>query len=275
MTLFLNFLYYDYVQKECRLKKYVLIMMAFLFFLAPLFPATQEELCETCVQYNLKILEDKLLGSSEQLPGYDISILLPKGFLKEELTVEGLITLIDSREIKGKFISPKGKTSDITYTLSPYHKEKRIFMKTSNGWYPWDSAQIRDNELIFTFHYWYCPPASKMDLEIVDLALEYLKEPALWHQKDDRKCKNDKKERLWSLFCALKIASIEKMGEYNHRNTVIQTARFVIDELHPNHEFDHTLMDFNNAPTTSYGDMIQVLKEVRKRILEQLKTPAP
>ena len=65
------------------------------------------------------------------------------------------------------------------------------------------------------------------------------------------------------------------MGAYNHRNTAIQTARFVIDELHPNHEFDHTLMDFNNAPTTSYGDIIQVLKEVRKRILAQLNASTP
>ena len=73
-----------------------------------------------------------------------------------------------------------------------------------------------------------------------------------------------------SLFCALKIASIKVMGEYNHRGTVIQTARFVIDDLVPNHGYAHTLMDFNNAPTTTHEDVVRVLELARERIEKEL-----
>jgi hypothetical protein len=76
---------------------------------------------------------------------------------------------------------------------------------------------------------WYCPPATELDLKIIEMA-----------------------EKL--------------LGEYNHHNTAIQTARFVIDELIPNHGFAHTLMDYNNAPSTRHGDILHVLELSNKRI---------
>ena len=63
------------------------------------------------------------------------------------------------------------------------------------------------------------------------MAKSLLVNPENWHQKDDRKCEPDIENNHWSLFCALKFASIETTGEYNHHNTAIQTARFVIDDL--------------------------------------------
>ena len=106
----------------------------------------------------------------------------------------------------------------------------------------------------------------------MDLCSDYLKDSTSWNQNDDRKCDNDKSDKLWSLFCAIKIASIEIYGEYNHRGFVIQTARFLIDELNPNHEYAHTLMDFNNDSSTTFDDIIKVLTIVKKRIKEELST---
>jgi hypothetical protein len=34
--------------------------------------------------------------------------------------------------------------------------------------------------------------------------------PTKWQQNDDRDCDADKLDNIWSLFCAIKIASIEK-----------------------------------------------------------------
>jgi hypothetical protein len=73
-----------------------------------------------------------------------------------------------------------------------------------------------------------------------------------------------------SLFCVIKIASIEIMKEYNHRNTVIQTVRFVIDDLVPNHKFEHTLKDYNNLQTTTYKDILNVLKLAKEIINKEL-----
>jgi hypothetical protein len=73
-----------------------------------------------------------------------------------------------------------------------------------------------------------------------------------------------------SLFCALKIASIEIVKEYNHRNTAIQTVRFVIDDLVPNHGYAHTIEDYNNAATTQHKDILNVLKLAKARIRKEL-----
>jgi hypothetical protein len=99
-----------------------------------------------------------------------------------------------------------------------------------------------------------------------------LKDSTNWHQNDDRNCNTDKLDKIYSLFCAIKTASIEKMGEYNHRGTVIQSTRFVIDDLYPNHGYAHTLMDFNNDSSTKFEDIIKVLSNVNDRIEKDLKT---
>ena len=230
----------------------------------------QDEICETCVEYTLKLTGNKLQGSSLQFAGYDVSMNLPPGFSEDSFSINYLLTIIDSHNIRGDFIFPNGKTTEIKYSLIPYNDTVTVFMKTSNGWYPWDKLRIENNKLIFSYDYWYSPPATKTDLEILDLCFDYMKDSTKWHQNDDRNCDNDKLDKIWSLYCAIKNASIEKMGEYNHRGTVIQTTRIVIDELYPDHGYAHTLMDFNNDSSTRFEDIIKVLTIVNDRIEKEL-----
>lgn len=230
----------------------------------------QEKLCETCVEYTLKRLPDRLQGSSLQFPGYDVSMRLPPAVVGGKLSVEGLRDYVAGHDVRGDFIFPDGRTTEIRYSVVPYQGSTTVFMKTSNGWFPWEHTRVVGDTVVFSYDYWYCPPASREDLRIFDLSLSYLQDAARWRRKDDRKCEDDEAEGVMSLFCALKIASIEVMGEYNHRNTAIQTARFVIDDLVPNHGYAHTLMDFNNAPTTTHQDVVRVLQLTRERIEEDL-----
>jgi len=230
----------------------------------------QDEICETCVEYTLEISDNKLQGSSLQFAGYDVSLNLPPDFNEDSLSIDYLFAIIGKYDIRGDFIFPNGKTTEIAYSLVPYNDTMTVFMKTSNGWYPWDKLRIENNTLIFSYDYWYCPPATKTDLEILDLCFDYLKDSTKWHQNDDRNCDTDKLENKWSLFCIIKTASIEKIGEYNHRGTVIQTTRFVIDELYPDHGYAHTLMDFNNDSSTKFEDIINVLTIVKDRIEKEI-----
>ena len=231
----------------------------------------QDEICETCVEYTLEITGDKLLGNSPQFAGYNVSMNLPPDFSEDSLSIDYLFTIIDNHDIKGDFIFPNGKTTEIQYSLIPYNDTVTVFMKTSNGWYPWDKLRIENNKLIFSYDYWYSPPATKTDLEILDLCFDYLKDSTKWDQNDDRNCDTDKLDNIWSLFCSIKTASIEKMGEYNHRGTVIQTTRFAIDESYPDHGYAHTLMDFNNDSSTRFEDIIRILSIVKDRIEGELK----
>lgn len=231
----------------------------------------QDTLCENCVEYTLEINGNKLQGSSLQFPGYDVSMILGSNFPNDSLSINNLFNTIKNHDIRGEFIFPDGKTTEIKYSLIPYQDTTAVFMKTSNGWYPWEKLKIENNTLIFSYNYWYCPPAKTTDLEILDLCFDYLNNSTRWNQNDDRKCDADKSDNLWSLFCVIKIASIEKYGEYNHRGTVMQTTRIVIDDLYPNHGYAHTLMDFNNDSSTKFKDIIKVLSIVKARIEIELK----
>ena len=248
--------------------KYLIVFTYFFFNSNILFG--QNNICETCKEYSLEVSSNKLQGSSLQFPGYDVSIILPIDFLNNEMTIKKLETIIGSQDIQGEFIFPNGRTTEIKYSIIPYKDSTTVFMKTSNGWYPWENMRFEDNKLIFSYDYWYCPPANKTDLEILDLCLLYLNDSTNWNNNDDRVCEDDKNKKIMSLFCALRIASVEIMKEYNHRNTPIQTVRFIIDELVPNHEYAHTIEDYNNSPSTTHKDILKVLTLAKDRIKKEI-----
>jgi len=257
------------ILKMKSMKQYLIIILCLCLIISNT-TFSQNELCETCIEYTMKFTDYSFHGSSFQLAGYDITMNLPSDFSVDRLTKENLFSCILSKEIKGEFIAPNGESSEIRYSLIPYKDTITILMKTSNGWYPWDKIAIKDNELIFSYDYWYCPPASIVDIDIIDLCFTYLNDSSKWQQSDDRICDDDEAGDTWSLFCAIKAASIEKTGEYNHRGKVVQTTRFVIDELYPNHGYAHTLMDFNNDSKTSFSDILQILNIVKERIETEL-----
>lgn len=259
------------IKNRTIMKQLALIILGFLMIISQL-TFGQDTLCENCIEYSLELNGNRLKGSSLQFAGYDVSMILPSDFIDDSLSIDYLFKIIRGQDIRGEFIFPNGNTTEIRYSMIPYYNTTTVFMKTSNGWFPWDKLRIDSKKLIFSYDYWYCHPASKTDLEILDLCFDYMKDSTAWNQNDDRKCDNDKSDKVWSLFCAIKIASIEKYGEYNHRGAVIQRTRLVIDELYPNHEYAHTLMDFNNDSSTKFEDIIKVLTIVKNRIIEELKT---
>ena len=73
----------------------------------------------------MEISNNKLQGSSLKFPGYDVSINLPFEFLKNELNIKELITLISNQDIRGEFIFPNGKITEIKYSIIPYKPKFR------------------------------------------------------------------------------------------------------------------------------------------------------
>ena len=111
-------------------------------------------------------------------------------------------------------------------------------------------------------------PVSKEDLQILLRAKEILSDKYQWNSDDDRVCnENDVK---WSLFCALKKATIETLGEYIHRRVALMEVRWIIDKLMEGEDYEHRLLDFNN--TREYDDIINVLNESIKRVQDRLET---
>jgi hypothetical protein len=235
----------------------------------------QDTLPDDYLIFNLHIKDGHLEGSSEYLEGFEISMDVPLEILAKglsELNIEALMTVIKDNKITGTLCYPNGKETPIKYEIVRHRGIEEIYMKTTLGYFLWERVTITDERLTFAIYWWYCPPARKVDMETMEMARQLLADSTSWHKKDDRKCDDDIENSTWSLFCALKYASMEKMGEYNHHNTAMQTVRFVIDDLIPDHEFAHTLMDYNNAPSTGHKDILNVLRMAQERILKDLQT---
>jgi hypothetical protein len=116
------------------------------------------------------------------------------------------------------------------------------------------------------------PPVTKADLEIVIRARTILDSPAKWNRADNRECPAG--ARTFSLYCALQMATVEVGGKAEHRGAALQEARFVIDEIVVNRNYDHRLMDYNNDPTTTFADIQEVFNVVERLIALRLKTEA-
>jgi len=127
------------------------------------------------------------------------------------------------------------------------------------------------------------PPVTSADLKIVQRAREILDSPSKWNRADNRECPAGAK--TFSLYCALEMATTEISGKAEHRGAALQEARFVIDEITVNRNYNHRLMDYNNDPTTSFSDIQEVLRAVNLLFTMRLKaegvkvaasvTPAP
>jgi hypothetical protein len=232
----------------------------------------ENELPDDYLPFTMKVQDGILAGESEYLEGFTFSMDLPADFLKKPFSKEELFNTVHDQNITGTLTYPNGRTTEIEYEIVDYRGFEDIYMKTTLGYFLWEMLEVGEDDISFAIYWWYCPPARTVDLEALEMAEQLLADSTHWHKMDDRKCEDDIENDRWSLFCAIKYASIEKMGEYNHHNTAMQALRFAIDELIPNHGFAHTLMDFNNLPSTTHKDVLLVIQKAKKSIEEELKT---
>ena len=109
---------------------------------------------------------------------------------------------------------------------------------------------------------------SNQDLQILQRAKEILSDESKWNSDDDRVCNDD--DTKWSLFCALKKATIETIGEYDHRRVALMEVRWIIHKLMEGEDFKHRLMDFNN--TREFNDIVKVLDESIQQVQAKLES---
>ena len=113
------------------------------------------------------------------------------------------------------------------------------------------------------------PPITKTDLQIVKRARSLLNSETNWNRADNRICPAEAK--TVSLYCALQMATVELSGKAEHRGAALQEARFVIDEIAVDRNYEHRLMNYNNDPTTTFADIQEVLRITESLITLRLK----
>lgn len=231
----------------------------------------QDTLPDNHLLFTLQKIDHRMKGANEYLEGFGITMVLPEDTLQRGFDPERLLSMVRSRAVTGMLTYPSGKSTTIDFEVVDHRGKDDIYMKTTLGYFLWERLAVCDDEVTFVIDWWYCPPAGDVDLQVLKMADSLLADSANWHKQDDRKCENDIKADDWSLFCALKHASMSIMGEYNHHNTAMQAVRSVIDDLAPDHGFAHTLMDYNNAPSTHHSDIVRVLAKAQDRIRWELQ----
>jgi len=55
-----------------------------------------------------------------QFPGYDVSMRLPPTVLEGKLSVERLKDYVAGHDVRGDFVFPDGRTTEIKYSVVPY-----------------------------------------------------------------------------------------------------------------------------------------------------------
>ena len=109
-------------------------------------------------------------------------------------------------------------------------------------------------------------PVTADDLRIVTRTKALLQNDQVWNRNDDRECTDDESSGKRSLFCALQKATIEVLGEYDHRRVALQEVRFAIEDATRGQDFDHRLRDYNNLPQTKLSDIWRVLDVATERM---------
>jgi hypothetical protein len=107
------------------------------------------------------------------------------------------------------------------------------------------------------------------DLRIAQRARQILSSQAVWNRADNRQCPPNAK--VISLYCALEKAILEVTGSFDHRGTVMEDARAVMDEVAPHHpDYGHWLMGYNNDPSTTFADIQKLMRLTEEHIAKRI-----
>jgi hypothetical protein len=234
---------------------------------------SRDTLPENHFRFTLHRIHGRFQGGAndEFLRGFTVSMILPHRIPDSALSLPTLMQAVRRGEVTGFVTYPTGTTTRIVYEIAPQRGAETIYMKTSLGYFLWESTVVRNDTISFVIDWWYTPPVRTIDVEVVAMAESLLADSTHWHKRDDRLCTDDRTNDRWSLFCALQYASMETTGEYNHHSAVMNTVRLIIFELVPQPLYEHPLMDYNNAESTTHHDILRLLAVAKQRLNQAIQ----
>jgi len=181
-------------------------------------------------------------------------------------------TLFNLLPLKGNVLTSNDLNLDLRFESTNRAGFPQVIFKTNSwGWYTMDSLLVDGYKITFTIDHDPKVPITESDFKIIKKTKELLTNKDSWHKNDDRECEDDIKNNRYSLFCALKSASIKVEGAYNHRNAIMQKIRHTIVKMYPNKKWRHRLLDFNNMVETDFTVLMDLLNRVEREVISELK----
>ncbi|HEY1633087.1 MAG TPA: hypothetical protein VGF56_17360 [Rhizomicrobium sp.] len=134
----------------------------------------------------------------------------------------------------------------------------RGIMRTEYGWFA--VAQFAASPgLRFTLDATGEIKPGTLDRKIIARAAAILSLDSVWNRKDNRVCPPDATQ--WSIYCAMRKATMEVTGAPDHRRPAMEAVRTIIDARSAGRNYQHRLMDYNNDPTTTLADVQSLFRE--------------
>ena len=245
----------------------------FLLFLSTTFFAQEQFVLDNRTAYCSLFLKDgKLIGTCEKsfFTSFEINLT------NQQLDSVSLFKQLPLSGIANVTYVPNSK-ENVDYKLkAEYDVTTRagfpqILIKTSDGWFAMDNLKIFSDRITFEMDNDPDPPITTTDLMVINKTITLLQDEKHWNRNDDRRCKDDIENKIYSLFCALYSASVEVEGAYNHRSAIMQRIRKTIVDIYPNKELEHRLQSFNNLPETDHSVLMDLLTRVKNQVSEKLK----
>lgn len=205
----------------------------------------------------LYLEENKLKGSCEN-----------KYFTGFVIELDTIYSKIDSTSLFSQFpragkINFKNRVEISTeFTLTKRLGYAQIMFRFKNDYLTFDNLKVEDQSISFIMDNDPKVPVTEDDLKIIQIAKKLLSEEKYWNKEDDRKCDDDLANKSYSLYCALRLSSLEIENRYNNRNAVLQKLRHLIEEKYPSKKWNHRLMDYNNMEQTNYEEIVKILDEI-------------
>lgn len=114
--------------------------------------------------------------------------------------------------------------------------------------------------------------AESINTRILNRAAGLLETESQWDRADTRTCPQG--EVKVSLYCALRQATAEEVGDSSLRTPAMEEVRAVIEER-AGVKYDYSLTSYNNNPLTKLADIHTVLKTAARRMEKRLTKIAP
>lgn len=132
-------------------------------------------------------------------------------------------------------------------------------MRSDARWFPVSGFALATETLQFQLDITNEVPPNELDREIVRHAAALLASESVWNRADTRVCATT--DTKWSIYCAMRQATIEVTGAFHHRRPALQVVRQIVDKRTATKDYNHRLMDYNNDPSTRLEDVRTLFAE--------------
>jgi hypothetical protein len=141
--------------------------------------------------------------------------------------------------------------------------------KLPYGWFALTKAELKPESLSLEIAANRTLPPTEDDIRIVQRAITLLATVDVWNKEDNRQCPPG--QAKVSLFCALQNATTEISGGVHYRQPALQAVREVLNEVGGNRVKLHRIMDYNNHPETTLGEIHDLLRRAQAMVEKRFR----